>query len=127
MRKQLLSIILLLSTLLAGFAFDLDGSVSARDKTYTAFSPQLNLIQNPHYYEKGLGGKPHFNIISEVLDSEEEVSVEKKSPSKSLSQSISFNDSSLYFFGYVSGRLAQQSYCFLKHIPTYLLLQVFRL
>jgi len=78
-------------------------------------------------YKKGLGGKPHFHIISEVLDSEEEVSVEKKSFGKNLSQSISFNHSSLYFFGYVSGILAEKSYFSLKLVPTYLLLQDFRL
>jgi hypothetical protein len=127
MRKQLLSIFLLLSTLIAGLAFDLDGRIRIQDKTYTEFSSELNLIENPHFYKKGLGGKPHFHIISEVLDSEEEVSVEKKSFGKNLSQSISFNHSSLYFFGYISGILAEKSYFSLKLVPTYLLLQDFRL
>ena len=127
MRKQLLSIFLLLSSLVAGIAFNLDGSISVQDKTSAEFSPELNLIENPHFYKKGSVGKPYFHIISEILDSEEEVSIEKKSFGKNLSQSVSFNNSSLYFFGYISNRLAQQSTCSLKPIPTYLLQQVFRL
>jgi hypothetical protein len=33
----------------------------------------------------------------------------------------------LYFFGYISGILAEKSYFSLKLVPTYLLLQDFRL
>lgn len=127
MIKQLISIFLLISTLIGGLVLDMGGSFRANVNSETLPKLAMSIDQHPHFYKQAQKAKSLGYFFSEILDSEEELSEDKKNFEKNTPQSISFFDSAIYFFGYVSERLAEKTFSALAPIPNYLLFEVFRL